>query len=168
MLKLISALDMKYENVLEYYNYFINNGYKDINDYSITLVKESKESYINYLLTYNTEELYYLVDEDNEDYILGFGSVETSEELDFHEDYLNVGSIGYGVRPNERKKGYGSKILELLLVICKEKGMNEVCISCEKGNIASEKIILKHGGVFEKHFYDEFEGPGTKYWINLK
>ena len=46
--------------------------------------------------------------------------------------------------------------------------MSEVCVSCGKGNIPSQKIILKHNGIFEKEFYDDFEGDGLKYWIKLK
>lgn len=40
--------------------------------------------------------------------------------------------------------------------------MSEVCVSCKPKNIASKKIILKNGGLFEKEFYDDWEGPGLK------
>ena len=42
-----------------------------------------------------------------------------------------------------------------------------VYISCVKDNIPSRQIILNHGGIFEKEFYDDFEGKGEKYWIKL-
>lgn len=169
MLKLIHAFNMNFENVLEYYNSFAVNKYKDINNYAIRLVKEGKEKYYDYITTHEKiEVIYYLVDSSNENYIIGFGSIEDSKILDYHEEYLNIGNIGYGVRPNERNNGYGTRILELLLLKCEEKGMSEVCVSCEKGNIASQKIIIKNNGIFEKEFYDDFEGAGLKYWIKLK
>ena len=164
MLKLIHALDMKYENVLEYYNSFEDKF--DMNNYAILKIEKGKEEYYNYIIKYE-ELMFYLVDSEDENYILGYGCIEDSPELDFHEDFLNTGNIGYGVRPNERRKGYGSKILELLLTKCENRGMKEVCISCNKGNVASQKIIINHGGIFEKEFYDDFEGEGEKYWIKL-
>jgi len=165
MLKLINVFDMKFENVCEYYNSFVVN--KDLNNFAINVVKEGKEEYFKWIIN-KGEEIYYLVDSSNENYIIGYGSIEDSEIIDYHKDYLNTGNIGYVIRPNERGKGYGTKILELLLLKCEENGMSEVCVSCGKGNIPSQKIILKHNGIFEKEFYDDFEGDGLKYWIKLK
>ena len=165
MLKLVHALDMNYDSVVDYYNAF-EDKCSDLNNYAITKIKYGKEKYYKYIIKYE-ELMFYLVDTENENYILGYGSIEDSPEFDFHEDFLNVGNIGYGVRPNERNKGYGSKILELLLEKCEKRGMKEVCVSCGKGNIASQKIIVNHGGIFEKYFDDDLEGEGEKYWIKL-
>ncbi|MBQ3475062.1 MAG: GNAT family N-acetyltransferase [Bacilli bacterium] len=164
MLKLIHALDMKYENVLDYYNAFTDK--RDMNNYALLKIEKGKETYYKYIIDYE-ELMFFLVDTENENYIIGYGSIDDSPILDFHEEFLNVGNIGYGVRPNERNKGYGSKILALLLEKCEKRGMSEVCVSCTKGNIASRKIILSYGGVFEKEFYDDLEGEGEKYWIKL-
>ena len=166
MLKLVHAFDMKFENVLEYYNSFAINNYKDVNNFAISLVSEGKEKYYDWITKYE-DEIYYLVDSSNENYIIGYGSIEDDELLDYYKEYLNTGNIGYGIRPNERKKGYGTRLLDLLLLKCEEIGMPEVCISCIKGNIPSQKIILKHNGIFEKEFYGDFEGTGLKYWIKL-
>ena len=166
MLKLIHAYDMNFINVLEYYKSFCVNNYKDVNLYAIRLVANGEQEYLDWIQNSNTD-IYYLIDTNNEKYILGFGSIEDSKILNYHKEYLNVGNIGYGVRPNERNKGYGSIILELLLLKCEENGMSEVCVSCKNDNIASQKIILKHGGKFEKEFYEDFEGYGLKYWIKL-
>lgn len=164
MLRLIHAFDMNYESVLEYYNAFEDKT--DINNYSIEKVKDGKDAYFNYIWTYE-DSMYYLVDTENEEYIIGYGSLLDDEDFDFHEDFFNVGSIAYGVRPNERRKGYGSKILDMILEKCSKRGMKEVCISCNKGNIPSRKMILNHGGIFEKEFYHDFAGAGEKYWIKL-
>ena len=68
------------------------------------------------------------------------------------------GHIGYAIRNTERKKGYGTTLLSLLLSECKELGINQVQIGANSNNIASNKIILKHGGVLirsanNKNFY---------------
>ena len=55
------------------------------------------------------------------------------------------GHIGYAVRSSERKKGYGNKLLSLLLVECEKIGFNKVQIGTNIDNIASNKIILNHG-----------------------
>lgn len=55
------------------------------------------------------------------------------------------GHIGYAVRSSERKKGYGNKLLSLLLVECEKIGLNKVQIGANVDNIASNKIILNHG-----------------------
>lgn len=65
------------------------------------------------------------------------------------------GHIGYAVRSSERKKDYGNKLLALLLVEYEKIGLNKVQIGA---NIASNKIILNHGGVLirssnSKNFY---------------
>ena len=56
------------------------------------------------------------------------------------------------------KKGYGNKLLSLLLVECEKIGFNKVQIGANIDNIASNKIILNHGGVLirssnGKNFY---------------
>src|SRR3989344_3179647 len=59
------------------------------------------------------------------------------------------GHIGYAIRPSERGKGYGNKILELALTKARELGIKDVRITCNADNIRSAKVIEKNGGVFE-------------------
>lgn len=84
-------------------------------------------------------------------------------------DYLTTfgGHIGYAIRPSERKKGYGSKALELGLVEAKKLGINKILITCNNTNIGSRKIIEKNGGVFEDERPKEGEAPILRYWITL-
>lgn len=68
------------------------------------------------------------------------------------------GHIGYAIRGTEREKGYGIKILTLLLEECKKLNIKKVQIGANSDNIASNRIILKHGGVLirssnSKNFY---------------
>lgn len=77
------------------------------------------------------------------------------------------GHIGYSVRPSEQRRGYGSEMLRLMLPIAREKGLKRVMISCNDGNIASEKIIRKNGGVYEKSVQVEGQGIIKRFWIDL-
>ena len=72
-------------------------------------------------------------------------------------DFLkNLGNCGYSVRPSERRKGYATEMLRLLLPIAKDAGMKELHLSVERDNEASIKTIMRNGGKYERSF--EFEG----------
>ncbi len=77
------------------------------------------------------------------------------------------GHIGYSVRPSEQRKGYGTEMLRLILPIAWEKGLGKVMVTCHDGNLASEKIIRKNGGVYEKSVQVEGQGTIKRFWIGL-
>lgn len=58
------------------------------------------------------------------------------------------GHIGYDIRPSERRRGYGTLILKLVLEKVIEKGLKEILITCDSDNTGSRKIIEKNGGIF--------------------
>lgn len=73
-------------------------------------------------------------------------------------DFLkDLGNCGYSVRPSERKKGYATEMLELVLWVAKEAGLSEIHISVEEDNAASVKVIQRNGGVYERSFSHEGE-----------
>lgn len=76
------------------------------------------------------------------------------------------GHIGYGVRPSERRKGYGTQMLKLCLLKVKEFGLDQVLLTCNTDNEASRKTIIAGGGVFERFTEDE-DGPMERYWIHV-
>lgn len=166
MLKLVHAFDMNFDSVKDYYNSFEDKWF-DLNCYAISCVENGFKAYFDEVSMYDPN-LYYLIDDEKPNYIIGYGSIENSKVLDYHLSYLNQGNIGYGIRPSERNKGYGTKLLRLLLLKCEELGMTEVCVSCLKKNIASSKVILKNKGKLEKEFWhDDSCVYGLKYWIKL-
>lgn len=57
------------------------------------------------------------------------------------------GSIGYAIRPQCRRKGYGKAILRMLLVEAKRKRIKELLLTVDKGNIASKKVIEGNNGI---------------------
>ena len=78
------------------------------------------------------------------------------------------GHIGYGVRPSERNKGYGTEMLKLTLEKARELGIDRVLVTCDKDNIASQRVILKNGGVMNSESYSAQAGRVTqRYWIEL-
>ena len=76
------------------------------------------------------------------------------------------GHIGYSVRPSERRKGYATEMLKLVLEECRHRNMARVLVTCYKENIPSEKTILANGGVFENEIEDDGEIL-KRYWITL-
>ena len=83
-------------------------------------------------------------------------------------NFLTGGHIGVSVRPSERGKGYGFKILELALKECEKLGIKNVLMSCRKDNIASLKNIQKIGGEFENEVLSSKGNLCERYWINLE
>jgi len=76
------------------------------------------------------------------------------------------GHIGYAIRPTERRKGYGSRILTLVLPKTAELGIKKALITCYDDNLASAKIIEKNGGVFQDT--NLAEGKIVKrYWVPI-
>jgi len=88
----------------------------------------------------------YLAIREIDNYIVGM--VDIRHYLD---EFLTQvgGNIGYDVRKSERNKGYAKQMLKLALEKCKELKMKKVLITCDKDNIASEKVILSANAKFE-------------------
>ena len=79
---------------------------------------------------------------------------------------LSGGHIGDGIRPSQRRKGYGTQIVALALAECKKLGIDKVLMVCNKNNVPSAKTIINNGGVLENEI--ELEGNiEQRYWIEL-
>ena len=164
MLKLISALEADIKSVKDYDKSYLKSP--QFACYAVVTSRSGANTYYEYVSNYNPN-MYYLVDDANPDYILGYGDIEDGS-IDYHGDEFNKGHIEYDIRPSERGKGYGNAILPLLLEKCEEMGFEEICISCHKDNILSKKIIENNNGVLEKEFKEKFGSiTSLKYWIKL-
>lgn len=76
------------------------------------------------------------------------------------------GHCGYSVRPSERRKGYAKEMLRLNMENARKLGIEKLLLTCDVGNLASEKTIVANGGVFEKII--EVDGCQIKrYWITV-
>ena len=76
------------------------------------------------------------------------------------------GHIGDSVRPSERRKGYATEQIRLALKKCKELGINNVLMDCDKTNLGSSKAIQNNGGILENEVYVKNELV-QRFWINL-
>ena len=76
------------------------------------------------------------------------------------------GHIGYGIRPSERRKGYATMMLKLLVGKLKELDYDKVMLTCDEDNIGSIKTIENCGGVLSEKAL--FDGVWIrKYWIHI-
>ena len=80
----------------------------------------------------------------------------------------NIGHIGDGVRPSERRKGYATEMIRLALKECENLGIDRVLIVCYKDNIGSRKSIIHNGGILENEIPAENGKIDQRYWITLK
>ncbi len=96
---------------------------------------------------------------DENDSIIGI--IDLRHELnDFLKDF---GNSGYSVRPSERRKGYATDMLKLILERARQIGMDKLQLSVERSNEASVKTIIKNGGKYERSF--TFEGEEADVYI---
>ena len=78
---------------------------------------------------------------------------------------LNFGGhIGYGVRPQFRRRGFATEILRQSLQYIHEFGVTDVLVTCDEDNVGSSKVIESQGGILENRV--EYEGTlKRRYWI---
>lgn len=95
------------------------------------------------------------------------GMIQVRRELnDFLREY--AGHIGYSVRPDERKKGVATWMLQNVLPYCRDIGLTRVMVACEPWNDGSRKTILHGGGVYAKTVHCKERNINLEqYWITL-
>ena len=85
-------------------------------------------------------------------------------------DFLEThgGHIGYIVRPSWRHKGIATNMLKQVLDTGISRSIGKLLLTCDEGNIASEKTILACGGQLQDILAYDPAKPGKKrYWINV-
>ena len=78
---------------------------------------------------------------------VGFGKVRH-----FLTDALleNGGNVGYTIRPSERNRGLGKRLLSFLIGESKEIGVTRLLLTIQNHNIPSIRAALANGGKIEK------------------
>lgn len=105
--------------------------------------------------------LYFMINESNKI----IGAIHYRHQLN-DKLLFSGGHLGYGIRPSERQKGYGTVMLTMTLKILKEIGHDQVLITCDQVNSASAKTIESNNGVLE-NIVDEDGELVKRYWITL-
>ncbi len=77
------------------------------------------------------------------------------------------GHVGYGIRPSERKNGYGTIILKLSIEKLKEMGIKKILVTCNHDNVGSEMVILNNGGAMDSIVVDEDGVLVKRFWIEV-
>ena len=109
------------------------------------------------------QDHYWLVDDDGR--ILG--GVRFRHRLAPHL-LVEGGHIGYDVRPSERRKGIGTRLLALTLERARARGLDRVLVTCDHDNVGSARIIERNGGVETSSTASERSGKVVRrYWIDL-
>ena len=67
----------------------------------------------------------------------------------------DFGNCGYSVRPSERRKGYATEMLRLMLDAAANAGLSDIYLAAERDNEPSVKTIIKNGGKYERSFEHE-------------
>lgn len=133
------------------------NDYHDFDNYLNNLeIKEEKNGLV-------PDSVFFLLDEDRNTLL---GAVNIRHHLN-EKLVKSGGHIGDGIRPSERRKGYGTLIIKLALAECKKLGIDKVLIVCDKDNEGSKKSIIRNGGVLENEIIDEDGSLIQRYWIDL-
>lgn len=134
------------------------NDYHDFDNYLNNLeLKDAKDGLV-------PDSVFFLSDETNNKLI---GAIDIRHYLN---DALlkNGGHIGDGIRPSERRKGYGTLIIKLALEECKKLNINKVLICCDKDNVGSAKTIINNGGILENEIVNDDLTITQRYWIEIK
>jgi len=79
------------------------------------------------------------------------------------------GHVGYDVPPSQRRKGYATRMLGLVLSHAQNCGFKRILVTCDTENIASAHVIQKNGGKLENEmFWPPTEKMVSRYWIDLE
>ncbi|MBP1989881.1 GNAT family N-acetyltransferase [Paenibacillus eucommiae] len=172
-LLLVKPSSEYYEEYLSFYNEWKSSG-EDMVPWVIEKDPSDFIQYVSFLYSQDSEEkinieafvphsTYWLVD--SQQTVLGAFNIRhrLNEKL-----YNCGGRIGYGIRPSQRRKGYATSLLSLTLEKTRALGLDTVLVVCDKGNMGSERTIIKNGGRFDSEFVEEDSGNIVRrFWIDL-
>jgi len=78
---------------------------------------------------------------------------------------LEGGHIGFAVRPQHRRRGYATSMLQQALVVARQLGIERALVTCNEGNAGSIGAIERCGGVLESRYAPPARTPVRRYWI---
>ena len=167
MITLKSPIKENEAEALAFKKEFIDNGEQTINGSELLDQMDSYDEWLKSVSDNTSPETvnpswvvtdtYFAFDESNR----LVGIIDLRHNLnDFLKDF---GNSGYSVRPSERRKGYATEMLRLIIERAAEIGLGKLQLSVERTNEPSVKTILKNGGKYERSF--TFEGEDADVYI---
>lgn len=145
--------------------WFLDKPFEDLEDFAefIRMLDDCERGNLDKKFSSTTS--YFVTDENGR--LIGAASLRHYLTVD---GYNTWGHIGYGVRPSERRKGYATCILKMMLAEAKEKKIQRVLLGCHSSNIGSVKVIENCGGILENIVADPGDINETirRYWIDNK
>ena len=76
-----------------------------------------------------------------------------------------LGNISYGIRPSERRKGYGKAVANMLVNKCNELGMNEIVVCHDLEDEASRRVMESVGAIPTGVLISEYSGKRISRYI---
>jgi predicted acetyltransferase len=76
------------------------------------------------------------------------------------------GHIGYGVVPDQRRKGYATEILRLSLAVARDVGVQRALVTCDDDNVGSATVIERCGGQYDSVVTSSDGSLVRRYWID--
>lgn len=114
------------------------NDYRDFESYlaNLEITEETPEGRV-------PGTTLFLLD-DERDRLMGAANVHhyLNEGLLATGDHIGDG----GIRPSDRRHGYGTRLVTLALKECRRLGIDRVLMCCDKDNVGSAKTIARNGG----------------------
>lgn len=145
--------------------WFLNKPFDNLEDFAefIQMLDNCEKGNLD--KKFSSTSSYFVTDEN--DKLIGSASLRHYLTA---EGYNTWGHIGYGVRPSERRKGYGVQILKMTLEEAGRKKIRKALVSSHTSNIGSVKVIESCGGTLENIVADPYEKGETisRYWFDIE
>lgn len=165
----LPTIDLR-QTYLDFYQEWIDSG-EDMVPWVISKDPSDFEEMLNFLFSReNGENLpenwvadstYWLVTDANK--VVGVVNIRHS----LSEKLLHSGGhVGYGIRPSERRRGYAAQLLALALEKTKQLGIEKVLVVCDENNMASERTIIRNGGLQDVSYTEEDGNVVKRFWIS--
>lgn len=138
--------------------FLINYSYED------WLEQLSKHTDITNVCNGKIPSFTYFLMDDEEEKIIGMTNIKL---IAIPPEQSDPGHVSFSIRPSERNKGNGTKLLTEIIKICKNIEMNHILIYCDKENKSARKIIEKFEAVLIEDFLNVEMIPTLKYRIFL-
>jgi predicted acetyltransferase len=78
---------------------------------------------------------------------------------------MEGGHIGYAISASQRRKGYGTLILQMAIPHARRLGIKPALITCDDNNIGSIKVIENNGGILKDKVYTSHGARLTRRYL---